>query len=82
METLRAETYPRQMAEFHAMCFKLDALLTAEQRPKWTALTEFIRSRYLPNPPPGPPPAVFLFETFDADRDQALSQSEVSLKSV
>lgn len=77
METLRAETYPRQMAEFQAMCSEVDVLLTADQRSKWTALTKFIRSRYLPNAPAGPPPATFLFETFDADHDHALSPSEV-----
>ena len=34
MEVLRAETFPRETAEFHAICPKVDGLLTADQRSK------------------------------------------------
>ncbi len=77
MESLRAETYPRQMAEFEAMQAEVAEILTLEQRSNWSALCDSVEQRYLPVRPVGPPPADVLFYRFDANNDGALSEDEV-----
>ena len=77
MESLRAHTYPLQLAEFEAMCADVDVTLSEPQRSKWSVLTQSMRQRYLPSAPVGPPPSDFLFATFDSNHDQFLEESEV-----
>ena len=77
MEALRAQTYPQQIAEFDAMCAAISRELDDSRQKEWTALTEDMRQRYLPVAPVGPPPADFLFATFDANLDELLDESEV-----
>ncbi len=56
MEAHRAESYPRQLAEFKAMHTEVAELLSPEQRGKWSALCDSVERRYLPVRPAGPPP--------------------------
>lgn len=77
MESLRAEAYPKQMAEFAAMRAEVDALLSPDQRPRWSALCESIERRFLPARPAGPPPADLIFTRFDENHDDALHIDEV-----
>ena len=77
MEALRADAYPKQMAEFSSMRKEVDEVLTSEQRRKWSALCDTIERRFLPAQPVGPPPANMIFYQFDADNDGALAQEEV-----
>ncbi len=56
MESLRAETYPKQLAEFKAMQSEVAEVLTPEQRSKWSALSDSVEQRYLPVRPVGLPP--------------------------
>ena len=77
MESLRAETYPKQMTEFKAMHKEVADILTPEQQGKWAALCDSVEQRYLPARPVGPPPADLLFYRFDANNDGALTEDEV-----
>lgn len=77
MESLRAETYPKQLAEFKAMHTEVAEILTPEQLSKWSALCDSVEQRYLPVRPAGPPPADLLFRRFDANNDGALTEDEV-----
>lgn len=77
MESLRAQTYPLQIAEFEAMFTDVDATLSESQRSKWSGLTKSMKQRYLPSAPVGPPARDFLFATFDSNHDQFLEESEV-----
>lgn len=79
MEALRAESYPRQLAEFKAMQSEIADLLSPEQRRQWATLCENIEKRYLPASPTGPPPADLIFDRFDANNDGALKDDEVPL---
>ena len=76
MESFRAAAYPKQMAEFSAMRAEVDAVLTSEQGPKWSALCDSIAQRYLPARPVGPPPDDLIYDRFDANNDGALSEEE------
>lgn len=77
LEAVRAEAYPRQVAEFQAMRAEVDAVLTPDQRARWAAVGAGVEQRYLPARPPGPPQADALFLRFDADGDGALTEREV-----
>lgn len=77
MEALRAESYPRQLAEFKAMQSEIAELLSPEQRRRWATLCETVEQRYLPARPAGPPPADLIFDHFDANNDGALKDDEV-----
>ena len=77
MEAIRAESYPKQLAEFKAMRDEIAGLLSQNQRERWSSLCDSVEQRYLPVRPAGPPPADFIFDRFDVDKDGALSESEV-----
>lgn len=77
MESLRAETYPRQVAEFQAMRAEVAATLDPGQRERWFDLCSSVETRYLPSAPMGPPPADLLFRNFDANHDGILIEDEV-----
>lgn len=77
MESLRAETYPKQLAEFKAMQSEVAEVLTPEQRSKWSSLSDSVEQRYLPVQPVGPPPADLIFRRFNANNDGALTEDEV-----
>lgn len=51
MEMIRAETHPRQLAEFEKMCDEVAAVLTSHQREKWAAICQSVRKNYMPVPP-------------------------------
>lgn len=76
MESLRAETHPKQFAEFQAMRGDVANLLEPEQREKWSALCDRVEQSYMPARPSGPPPLDLLFYRFDANNDHALDQDE------
>lgn len=76
MEALRAECYPRQLAEFKAMQSEIAELLLPEQRRQWVTLCETVERRYLPVRPIVPPPAEVIFFRFDANNDGALTDDE------
>lgn len=77
MEAQRAESYPRQLAEFHGMRAEIAEILEPTQHDKWSALCDAVERRYLPIRPAGPPPADALFGRFDVDQDGALAADEV-----
>lgn len=77
MEAHRAESHPRQLVEFKAMHTEVAALLSPEQRDKWSALCDSVERRYLPIRPAGPPPADIVFDRFDTNQDAALTEEEV-----
>lgn len=77
MESHRAESYPRQLAEFKAMQREVADLLSPEQRDKWSALCNSVEERYLPVRPAGPPPDDLIFFRFDTKQDGALTEEEV-----
>ncbi|MBX7104733.1 MAG: EF-hand domain-containing protein [Gemmataceae bacterium] len=77
MEAHRAESYPRQLAEFKAMHTEVADLLSPEQRGKWSPLCDSVERRYLPVRPAGPPPIDLIFYRFDTNHDGALTEDEV-----
>lgn len=77
MEAHRAESYPRQLAEFKAMHDEVADLLSTEQREKWLSLCDTVERRYLPQRPVGPPPADLIFFRFDTNHDSAITEDEV-----
>ena len=51
MEMIRAETHPRQLAQFEGMCDEVAGILTEQQREKWAAICQSVRKNYMPVPP-------------------------------
>lgn len=77
MESLRAESYPRQLEEFKAMQSEIAELLSPQQRLAWAKLCETVENCYLPVRPAGPPAAELIFDQFDANHDEGLEEDEV-----
>ena len=51
MESIRDQTHPAVLAEFHAMQSEVAELLLPDQRQRWTILSDSAEQRYLPSPP-------------------------------
>lgn len=80
MEALRAESYPRQLAEFRRIQSDVSEFLKPDQKTKWDSLSQTIEQRFLPKQPYGPPPADGIFYRFDSDHDDSLSEDEVPIR--
>lgn len=77
MESLRAEVYPLQVAEFDKLDKEIEAELDETQRSRWASLVKKLRSDYLPTAPNVPPTTEFLFRNFDRNHDGILETTEL-----
>ncbi|MFO0940669.1 MAG: hypothetical protein U0930_07870 [Pirellulales bacterium] len=77
LESLRAETYPLQLAEFDTLCSEIEAELDERQKSKWENLVAKLKQDCMPPAPISPPATDFLFSNFDSNRDGQLEQSEL-----
>lgn len=77
LESLRAETYPLQLAEFDQLCSEIDAELDERQKAKWANLVARLKQDFLPPAPTTPPTTEFLFSNFDTNHDGLLEQAEL-----
>jgi len=77
MESLRAEVYPLQVAEFDKLDKEIEAELDETQRSRWASLVKKLRSDYLPTAPIVPPTTDFLFRNFDRNNDGILEATEL-----
>ncbi len=77
LESLRAESYPKQLDIFKAMDAEVALILKPGQRETWSAMLKSTEQHYLPEKPIAMPSADRVFSRFDSNKDGFLTQSEV-----
>ena len=77
MESVRAEFFPKQMAEFEVLNNEVAQILNPEQKSKWSKIVRGAEKRHMPVSPENRPAADMIFGRLDANKDGALTEKEV-----